>query len=282
VAGLRWVRVSFAEEQAESGGTMGGGWAPTGGGVSERSGTLDFGACVRAVRIGGRGSIRWRRCGRARSSRLILSPADSRCSGCRGSHSEYLSRTQSSRIRGADGTTPMDFVVLPPEAPAATDAIYQLLAVLADRAKAKAALAKVVAARNEAQAAAEKLGDLQIERAALQKQQAEFEAWTAEKIREAHRRIDASRAEFNVERAVHATKVEALRADREQLERSRSAHESKLAELHRGARPSAAGREGELPISQIRLLRRGGQDAGRLCRPWTTRQPVTRFMTNSG
>ena len=57
----------------------------------------------------------------------------------------------------------MNFVVLPPEAPAATDAIYQLLAVLADRAKTKAALA---AARNEAQAAAEKLGDLQIERAA--------------------------------------------------------------------------------------------------------------------
>jgi septal ring factor EnvC (AmiA/AmiB activator) len=68
----------------------------------------------------------------------------------------------------------------------------------------------------------------------LLKQQAEFEAWTAaerEKIREAHRQIDASRAEFNVERAVHATKVEALRADREQLEQSRSAHESKLAEL---------------------------------------------------
>jgi hypothetical protein len=33
---------------------------------------------------------------RARSSRLILSPADRRCSGCRGSHREYLSRTQSS------------------------------------------------------------------------------------------------------------------------------------------------------------------------------------------
>jgi hypothetical protein len=33
--------------------------------------------------------------------------------------------------------------------------------------------------------------------------------------------------------AVHATKVEALRADREQLERSRSALESKLAELER-------------------------------------------------
>jgi hypothetical protein len=116
------------------------------------------------------------------------------------------------------------------------------LAVLADRAKAKAALAKVVAARNEAQAAAEKLGDLQIERAALQKQQAEFGAWTAaerEKIREAHRRIDASRAELNVERAVHATKVEALRADREQLERSRSAHESKLAELERTHRALA-------------------------------------------
>jgi hypothetical protein len=42
-------------------------------------------------------------------------------------------------------------------------------AILADRAKTKAALAKVVTARNEAQAAAEK-------RAALQKQQAEFEA----------------------------------------------------------------------------------------------------------
>jgi hypothetical protein len=41
----------------------------------------------------------------------------------------------------------MNFAVLPPEAPAATDAIYQLLAVLADRAKTKAALAKVVAAR---------------------------------------------------------------------------------------------------------------------------------------
>jgi hypothetical protein len=62
---------------------------------------------------------------------------------------------------------------LPAEAPAATDAIYQLLAV-SDRAKTKAALAKVVTARDEAQAAAEKLGDLQIERAALQKQQAEF------------------------------------------------------------------------------------------------------------
>jgi hypothetical protein len=136
----------------------------------------------------------------------------------------------------------MNFVVLPPEAPGATDAIYQLLAVLADREKTKAALAKEVAARNEAQAAAEKLSDLQIERAALQKQQAEFEAWTAaepEKIREAHRRIHASRAEFNVERAVHATKVEALRADREQLERSRSAHESKLAELERTHRALA-------------------------------------------
>jgi hypothetical protein len=42
-----------------------------GGGVSQRSGTLDFGACARAVHLGGRGSIRWRRCGRARSSRLI-------------------------------------------------------------------------------------------------------------------------------------------------------------------------------------------------------------------
>jgi hypothetical protein len=138
--------------------------------------------------------------------------------------------------------TPMNFAVLPPEAPAAADAIYQLLAVLADRAKTKAALAKVVAARDEAQAAAEKLGDLQIERAALQKQQAEFKAWTAaerENIREAHRRIDASRAEFNVERAVYATKVEALRADREQLERSRSAHESKLAELERSHRALA-------------------------------------------
>ena len=130
----------------------------------------------------------------------------------------------------------MNFVVLPPEAPAATDAVYQLLAVLADRAKTKAALAKVVPARNEAPAAAEELRDLQIERAALQKQQAEFEAWTAaerEKIREAHRQIDASRAELNVERAVHATKVEALCADREQFERSRSAHELKLAELER-------------------------------------------------
>jgi hypothetical protein len=89
----------------------------------------------------------------------------------------------------------MNFAVLPPEAPAATDAIYQLLAVLADRAKTKAALAKVVAARDEAQAAAEKFGDLQIERAALQKQQAEFEAWTAaerRKIREALRQIDAA------------------------------------------------------------------------------------------
>jgi chromosome segregation ATPase len=136
----------------------------------------------------------------------------------------------------------MNFAVLPPEAPAATDAIYQLLAVLADRAKTKAALAKVVAARDEAQAAAEKFGDLQIERAALQKRQAEFEAWTAaerRKIREALRQIDASRAEFNVERAVHATKVEALRADREQLERSRSAHESKLAELERTHRALA-------------------------------------------
>jgi hypothetical protein len=133
----------------------------------------------------------------------------------------------------------MNFVVLPLEAPGATDAVYQLLAILADRARTKAALAKVVPARNEAQAAAEKLGDLQIERAALQKQQAEFEAWTAEKIREAHRRIDASRAEFNVERAVHVTKVEALRVDREQLERSRSAHESKLAELERTHRALA-------------------------------------------
>jgi hypothetical protein len=136
----------------------------------------------------------------------------------------------------------MNFVVLPPEAPGATDAIYQLLVVLADRAKAKAAHAKVVVSRNEAQAAAEKLDDLEVERAALQKQQAEFEAWTAaerEKIREAHRRIDASRAEFNVERAVHATKVEALRADREQLERSRSALESKLAELERTHRALA-------------------------------------------
>jgi hypothetical protein len=52
-----------------------------------------------------------------------------------------------------------------------------------------------------------------------------LEAAEREKIREAHRQVDASRAEFNVERAVHATKVEALRADREQLERSRSAHE---------------------------------------------------------
>jgi hypothetical protein len=113
------------------------------------------------------------------------------------------------------------------------------LAVVADRAKTKAALAKVVAAREEAQAAAEKLGDLQIERAALQKQQAEFQAWTvAERttIREAHCQIDASRAEFNVERAVHATKVEALRADREHLERSWRAHRT-------GARLSAAGRE---------------------------------------
>jgi hypothetical protein len=33
-----------------------------------------------------------------------------------------------------------------------------------------------------------------------------------------------------------------------------------------GARLSEAGRKGELPISRIRLLRRGGQDAGRLCR----------------
>ena len=136
----------------------------------------------------------------------------------------------------------MNFVVLPPEAPAATDAVYQLLAVLADRAKTKAALAKVVPARNEAPAAAEELRDLQIERAALQKQQAEFEAWTAaerEKIREAHRQIDASRAELNVERAVHATKVEALRADREQFERSRSAYELKLAELERTHRALA-------------------------------------------
>jgi hypothetical protein len=95
---------------------MGEGMGAHGGGVSERSGTLDFGGCARAVRLGGRGSIRWRRCGRATSSRLILSPADPRCSRCRGSRREYLSRTQSSRIRGADGKTPMNFVVLPPEA----------------------------------------------------------------------------------------------------------------------------------------------------------------------
>jgi prefoldin subunit 5 len=38
---------------------------------------------------------------------------------------------------------------------------------------------------------------------------------------------------------VHATKVEALRSDREQLERSRSAHESKLAELERTHRTLA-------------------------------------------
>jgi hypothetical protein len=219
---------------------MGGGMGAHGGGVSERTGTLDFGACARAGRLGGRGSIRWQRCGRARI--IPTDPLAGSCSGCRASHREYLSLTQCSRMRGADGKTPMNFVVLPPEAPAATDAIYQLLAVLADRAKTKAALAKVVAARNEAQAAAEKLGDLQIERAALQKQQAEFEAWTAaerENIREARRQIDASRAELNVERAVHATKVEALRADREQLERLRSAHESKLAELERTHRARA-------------------------------------------
>jgi hypothetical protein len=50
----------------------------------------------------------------------------------------------------------------------------------------KAALAK------EAQAAAEKLGDLQIERAALQKQQAEFEAWTAAERRRSAKRIVGS------------------------------------------------------------------------------------------
>jgi hypothetical protein len=87
----------------------------------------------------------------------ILSPADPQCSGCRGPHREYLSRTQSSRRRGADGETPMNFAVLPAEAPAAADAIYQLSAVLADRAKTKAALAKVVAARDQAQAAATKV-----------------------------------------------------------------------------------------------------------------------------
>jgi hypothetical protein len=48
-----------------------------GGGGGDASGaqraqrTMDFGASARAVRLGGRGSIRWRRCGRARSSRLI-------------------------------------------------------------------------------------------------------------------------------------------------------------------------------------------------------------------
>jgi hypothetical protein len=38
---------------------------------------------------------------------------------------------------------------------------------------------------------------------------------------------------------MHATKVEALRADRQQLERSRSAHESKPAELVRTHRALA-------------------------------------------
>jgi chromosome segregation ATPase len=122
----------------------------------------------------------------------------------------------------------MNFAVLPPEAPAATDAIYQLLAVLADRAKAKAALAKVVAARNEAQACRREARRSPDRARRLAEAASRIRAWTAaerEKIREAHRQVDASRAEFNVERAVHATKVEALRADREQLERSRSAHE---------------------------------------------------------
>jgi hypothetical protein len=117
----------------------------------------------------------------------------------------------------------------------------------------KAALAK------EAQAAAEKLGDLQIERAALQKQQAEFEAWTAAERRRSAKRIVGSMPAGRVQcrtPQVHATKVEALRSDREQLERSRSTHESKLAELER-THPTLAQAppdEGELRRGRSRLF----------------------------
>jgi hypothetical protein len=200
-----------------------------------------------------------------------LSPADPRCSGCRDPHREYLSRTQSSRRGGADGKTPMNFAVLPPEAPAATDAIYQLLAVLADRAKTKAALAKVVAARNEAQAAAEKLGDLQIERAALQRQQAEFGPGPPPSGRRSAKRIvrsmpagqsSMSNARFTPRRSRPCAPTASNSSGR-----GAPMNEARRAGAHApGARLSAAGREGELPVSQIRLLRRGGQDAGRLCR----------------
>jgi hypothetical protein len=166
----------------------------------------------------------------------------------------------------------MNFAVLPPEAPAATDAIYQLLAVLADRAKTKAALAKVVAARNEAQAAAEKLGDLQIERAALQRQQAEFGPGPPPSGRRSAKRIvrsmpagqsSMSNARFTPRRSRPCAPTASNSSGR-----GAPMNEARRAGAHApGARLSAAGREGELPVSQIRLLRRGGQD--RSCTGWT-------------
>jgi hypothetical protein len=154
----------------------GGGGGASGAQRAQR--TLDFGACARAVSLDARGSIRWRRCGRARSYRLILSLV------------LRLPRQTRRRWKNAHELRRL--------APGGARRQRCHLPVVgrAGGSGPKAALAK------EAQAAAEKLSDLQIERAALQKQQAEFEAWSAaerEKIREAHRRIDASRAEFNVE-----------------------------------------------------------------------------------
>src|SRR5579859_4986860 len=91
---------------------------------------------------------------------------------------------------------------LPPAAsPAAIDAMMQLVAVLADPQAVQKVLADIKAARDEAEAAAAKLGDLDAKAAALAKQRTAFEGWcTAEREKIERARLDLATAQQRLQR----------------------------------------------------------------------------------
>jgi hypothetical protein len=136
----------------------------------------------------------------------------------------------------------MNFAALPPEASAAIDAIYQLLAILADRAKTKAALARSSprAMRHRPSPRSSAVSRSSAPPCKSSKPNSKPDRCRAgEDPRSGSSdRCQPGQSSMSNARCT-ATKVEALRADREQLERSRSAHESKPAELVRTHRALA-------------------------------------------
>jgi hypothetical protein len=127
--------------------------------------------------------------------------------------------------------------------PSNTGLFIDFIRVASDPAKYKALAERLATAQSEATAASEKFRGLKAQAAALVKERAAFEAWTASErasLQEARHKVDAEREQLEAEKREHATATAALAGQRAAFEESKRAHEATLADIARLRRALAA------------------------------------------
>lgn len=119
---------------------------------------------------------------------------------------------------------------------AATSALFDLLSVVSNPAKAKGILEKIAGAQADADAAVAQLGDLTAKATALAKERLAFDAGVAvqhERHEDAQHRLEAEREALETAKREHVANVEALARDRAALATAKSRHDLQLKELAR-------------------------------------------------